>query len=70
MFPVFLYLNLTATSSVKLSVKSLIDKSLLLRDEDGNYFVYDRFFFALVGTNLIWIFKVKNIIFAHDFLNR
>ena len=36
--------NLTAVSSVKLAVKSLIDKSLMLKDENGNYFVYDRFF--------------------------
>ena len=36
--------NLTAASSVKLAIKSLIDKSLILRDENGNYFVYDRFF--------------------------
>jgi AAA+ ATPase superfamily predicted ATPase len=36
--------NLTAASSVKLAVKSLIDKSLILKDENGNYFVYDRFF--------------------------
>jgi len=36
--------NLTAASSVKLAIKSLIDKSLILKDENGNYFVYDRFF--------------------------
>ena len=36
--------KLTAASSVKLAVNALIDKSLILRDEDGNYFVYDRFF--------------------------
>jgi len=36
--------NLTAASSVKLAVKSLLDKSLILKDEDENYFVYDRFF--------------------------
>ena len=36
--------NLTAASSVKLAIKSLIDKSLMLKDEDGNYFIYDRFF--------------------------
>jgi DNA-binding MarR family transcriptional regulator len=35
--------NLTAASSVKLALKSLIDKTLILND-DGNYFVYDRFF--------------------------
>ena len=36
--------NLTAASSVKLAIKSLIDKSLVLKDENGNHFVYDRFF--------------------------
>ena len=36
--------SLTAASSVKLAVKSLIDKSLILKDENGCYFVYDRFF--------------------------
>ncbi len=36
--------NLTAASSVNLAVQSLIDKSLILKDEDGYYFVYDRFF--------------------------
>jgi len=36
--------DLTAASSVKLAAKSLIDKSLVLKDEAGNYFVYDRFF--------------------------
>jgi len=36
--------NLSAPSSVKLAIKSLIDKSLVLKDEDGKYFVYDRFF--------------------------
>jgi AAA+ ATPase superfamily predicted ATPase len=36
--------NLTAASSVKLAVKSLIDKSLILKDENGAYYVYDRFF--------------------------
>ena len=36
--------KLTAASSVKLAVKSLIDKSLILKDENGNCFVYDRFF--------------------------
>ena len=36
--------NLTAPSSVRLALKSLIDKMLLLRDDDGNYFVYDRLF--------------------------
>jgi AAA+ ATPase superfamily predicted ATPase len=36
--------NLSAASSVKLAVKSLIDKSLVLKDENGIFFVYDRFF--------------------------
>ena len=36
--------NLSAASSVRLAIKTLIDKSLILKDEDGNYFVYDRFF--------------------------
>jgi AAA+ ATPase superfamily predicted ATPase len=36
--------NLTAASSVKMAVQSLIDKSLILKDENGNHFVYDRFF--------------------------
>ena len=36
--------NLTAASSVQLAIKSLIDKSLILKDEAGNHSVYDRFF--------------------------
>ena len=36
--------NLSAASSVKQAIKSLLDKSLVLKDESGNYFVYDRFF--------------------------
>ncbi|MDR0830492.1 MAG: ATP-binding protein [Prevotellaceae bacterium] len=36
--------GLTATSSVKLALKSLLDKTLIIKDEDGAYFVYDRFF--------------------------
>jgi hypothetical protein len=36
--------DLTAASSVKLAFKSLEDKTLLLKNEDGHYFVYDRFF--------------------------
>ncbi len=35
--------RLTAPSSVRLALKSLTDKMLILRDEDGGYFVYDRF---------------------------
>lgn len=36
--------NLTAPSSVKLALSSLMDKTLILKDEDGAYYVYDRFF--------------------------
>ena len=36
--------RLTAPSSVRLALKSLISKTLLLKDDDDNYFVYDRFF--------------------------
>ena len=36
--------HLTAASSVRLSIQSLIDKSLILKDENGYYAVYDRFF--------------------------
>jgi len=36
--------NLTATSSVRLALESLLDKMLILKDDDGNYFIYDRFF--------------------------
>ena len=36
--------NLPAASSVNQSVKSLMSKSLILKDENGYYFVYDRFF--------------------------
>jgi len=36
--------NLTAPSSVKLALSSLTDKTLILKDEDGSYYVYDRFF--------------------------
>jgi hypothetical protein len=36
--------DLTATSSVKLALKSLLDKTLILKDENVGYFVYDRFF--------------------------
>jgi DNA-binding MarR family transcriptional regulator len=36
--------HLTAVSSVKLALKSLIEKTLVLKDDEGNYFVYDRFF--------------------------
>lgn len=36
--------QLSALSSVKLAINALIDKSLLLKDEDNSYIVYDRFF--------------------------
>ena len=36
--------KLSASSSVKLAIKSLSDKTLILKDDNGNYFVYDRFF--------------------------
>lgn len=36
--------NLTAVSSTKLALNSLMDKTLILKDESGAYFVYDRFF--------------------------
>jgi hypothetical protein len=36
--------NLTALSSVKLALKSLSNKMLILQDENGGYYVYDRFF--------------------------
>jgi AAA+ ATPase superfamily predicted ATPase len=45
--------HLTAPSSVKLALKSLINKSLILKDETGNYFVYDRFF-------SLWLEKANN----------
>lgn len=36
--------NLTAVSSVKLAIQSLYDKTLILKDEEDCYSVYDRFF--------------------------
>lgn len=36
--------QLTAPSSIKAALSSLIDKSLILKDEQNNYLVYDRFF--------------------------
>ena len=36
--------NLTAVSSVKLAIQSLTDKTLILKDEEDCYSVYDRFF--------------------------
>lgn len=36
--------QLTAPSSIKATLTSLIDKSLILKDEKNNYLVYDRFF--------------------------
>ena len=43
--------NLVAASSVKLAIQSLIDKSLILKDENGAYFVYDRFFSLWLERN-------------------
>jgi len=43
--------NLSAPSSVRLALKSLMDKMLLLKDDDGNYFVYDRFFSSWLKHN-------------------
>jgi len=45
--------NLTAASSVKLAIKSLICKSLILKDENGNYFIYDRFFSLWLERKMI-----------------
>ena len=36
--------DLTAVSSVKQSLEALKEKSFILKNEDGSYFVYDRFF--------------------------
>jgi AAA+ ATPase superfamily predicted ATPase len=36
--------GLKAASSVRLALKSLMDKTLILKNEDGVYHVYDRFF--------------------------
>ncbi|MDL2312247.1 ATP-binding protein [Bacteroidales bacterium OttesenSCG-928-B11] len=36
--------QLTAPSSIKLALQSLMDKMLLIKDEEGYYYVYDRFF--------------------------
>lgn len=36
--------NLKALSSVKQAVQSLAEKTLILKDEENKYFVYDRFF--------------------------
>jgi len=44
--------NLTAPSSVRLALKSLLDKMLILKDEDGGYFVYDRFFSLWLKSNI------------------
>jgi AAA+ ATPase superfamily predicted ATPase len=43
--------RLTAASSVKLALKALITKSLVLKDDDGNYSVYDRFFSLWLEKN-------------------
>jgi len=44
--------SLTAPSSVRLALKSLLDKMLILKDEDANYFVYDRFFSLWLKNNM------------------
>ncbi|MDR0507455.1 MAG: ATP-binding protein [Dysgonamonadaceae bacterium] len=36
--------NLTAPSSVRQALKALIDKMLIIKDENDAYYVYDRFF--------------------------
>jgi 3-oxoacyl-[acyl-carrier-protein] synthase III len=43
--------GLTATSSIKLALKSLLNKTLIIKDEDGTYFVYDRFFSVWLANN-------------------
>ncbi|MFA5541082.1 MAG: ATP-binding protein, partial [Bacteroidales bacterium] len=43
--------NLTAVSSVSLGLKSLIDKTLIIKDDNGAYFVYDRFFSLWLKMN-------------------
>ena len=43
--------HLSAPSSVKLSLKSLIDKTLIIKDENGFYSVYDRFFSLWLAQN-------------------
>ncbi|MDR1544418.1 MAG: ATP-binding protein [Prevotellaceae bacterium] len=44
--------NLSAASSVKIAVKALINKSLVLKSDDGNYFVYDRYFGLWLERNI------------------
>jgi len=41
--------GLKAASSVKLALKSLMDKTLILRGDGGEYYVYDRFFGLWLG---------------------
>ena len=43
--------GLKAASSVRLALKSLIDKTLVLQNEDGSYSVYDRFFSLWLNKN-------------------
>ena len=45
--------NLTAPSSVKVSIRSLIEKSLILKDDQGCYSVYDRFF-------ALWLAQIRS----------
>jgi hypothetical protein len=44
--------NLSAVSSVKLALNTLYDKSLILKNDKSEYFVYDRFF-------SLWLAKVS-----------
>jgi hypothetical protein len=43
--------NLTAVSSVKLALSALIDKMLVLKDDEDKYYVYDRFFSLWLEEN-------------------
>jgi len=47
--------NLTAPSSVRLALNSLVEKMLLLKDDEGSYFVYDRFF-------SLWLMRSSKIL--------
>ena len=43
--------SLTAASSLRLALKSLTEKTLLIKDEEGFYCVYDRFFSLWLEKN-------------------
>lgn len=43
--------NLTAASSVRQALEGLMDKTLILKDDDGYYSVYDRFFSLWLEMN-------------------